>query len=156
MPNSIREQIVQDLNTAVANVTTSNGYNNTLVSVQRYLQGGVSVASVPTAVINFTEETKSLGPTDRVSNVLYLTVDVWAIHDESQVSGSTATLIDSLVSDVEKAVMQDPTRSGLVRTSYVENIRPFSLTESQAFSGATLTLRLEYMTDLSDPFTARN
>ena len=156
MPNSVREQIIQDLATAVGNVTTGNGYNNTLVSVQRFLQGGVSVASVPTAVINFSEETKTVGPTDRVTNNLYVTIDIWAIHDESQVSGSTATLVDSLASDVEKAVMQDPTRSGLVRNCYVESVRPFSLEESGSFSGATLALRLEFMTDLRDPFTARN
>ena len=56
MADSVREQIVSNIATALGNVTTGNGYNNTLVSVQRFQQSGLSVSSVPTAVVNFEGE----------------------------------------------------------------------------------------------------
>lgn len=155
MPTSIREQIMASVATALGNVTTGNGYNNSLASVQRYLQSGLTVADVPTAVVNFEDERREQGPTDRVSCELRISVDIFAVHDEDTVTGSTATLVDTLAADCEKSIMQDPTRGGLALTFEVESVNPFQA-ESGSLTGITLGLRCRYYTDLSDPFTGRN
>lgn len=156
MPTSVRENIIANIATAVGNVSTSNGYNNTLASVQRFQQAGLSVATVPTAVVNFDQERKNVGPADRVDCQLDVSIDVWAIHDTDAVSGSTSTLVDSLAADIEKAVMSDTSRGGYARDCYVESVTPFRLAEGQPYVGATLSVRIAYMHQLDDPFTARN
>lgn len=156
MATSVREQIIANIATALAAVTTGNGYENTLASVQRFMQSGLTVAQVPTAIVNFDEERKSQGPTDRADCQLSISIDIWAVHSEAVVSGSTATLVDSLAGDIEKAVMVDPTRGGLARTCEVDSIHPFRLAEGQPYVGATVTVRITYTHSLSDPFTARN
>lgn len=156
MPNSVRETIIANITTALGNVTTANGYNNTLASVQRFMQDGLSVASVPCAVVNFEQERKTVGPIDRVTVDLEVSVDVWAVHDTTSVSGSTATLVDSLAADVEKAIMQDTSRGGNARDCRVDTVVPFRLTEGQPYVGATISLRIMYVHDISNPYTARN
>lgn len=156
MSNSQRENIIANVVTALGNVTTGNGYNNTLVSVQRFQQDGLSIASVPCAVVNFDQERKTVGPLDRVTCTLDIGIDVWAVHDPASVSGSTATLIDSLAADVEKAVMQDTSRGGLARDCYIETVSPFRLTEGMPVVGQSIRLVCIHVTDISDPYTGRN
>jgi len=106
MPNSVREDIIAHIATALGNVTTGNGYENTLASVQRFQQAGLTVATVPTAVVTFVNETKDIGPDFRATCELDVSIDIWAVHDTDAVSGDTATLVDSLAADCEKAVME--------------------------------------------------
>ncbi len=155
MADSVREQIVSNIATALGNVTTGNGYNNTLVSVQRFQQSGLSVSSVPTAVVNFEGETKSIGPDHRATCDLEVTVDIWAVHDTDVVSGDTATLVDSLAGDCEKAIMADPTRGGKARECTVRNVTPFRLAESQPYVGISLACTITYAHEAGDPFTVR-
>lgn len=155
MPDSVRESIIANMATALGNITTGNGYNNTLASVQRFMQTGLSVASVPTVVVNFERETKSLGPGDRTECDLEVSVDCWAIHDTAAVSGSSATLVDSLVYDVEKALMADTSRGGAARDFHIESVVPFRLEEG-AFVGATVVCRVKYQHLQTDPGTGRN
>jgi len=156
MAASVREQIIANIATALGDITTGNGYENTLVSVQRFMQGGLTVAQVPTAVVNFEDERKSQGPTERADCELSISIDLFAVHDQDVVSGSTATVVDSLAADVEKAVMVDPTRGGLARTCEIESIHPFRLAESQPYVGATVSVRIRYQHSITDPYTARN
>ena len=156
MPTSVRESIVANITTVLGTVTTGNGYENTLASVQRFMQDGLTVATIPTAVVNFESERKSIGPADRSTCDLNVTIDIWAIHDTDSVSGSTATLVDSLAADVEKAVMQDTSRGGNARETEVESVSPFRLAEGQPYVGATVSLRITYVHSISDPYTARN
>ena len=156
MSNSQRENIIANVVTALGNVTTGNGYNNTLVSVQRFQQDGLSVASVPCAVVNFDQERKVVGPLDRVTCTLDIGIDIWAVHDPVTVSGSTATLLDSLAADVEKAVMQDTSRGGYARDCFIETVMPFRLTEGMPVSGMSLRLTCTHVHDISDPYLGRN
>lgn len=156
MPTSVRESIIANIVTALGSVTTANGYSNTLASVQRFMQTGLAVATVPTAVVNWDDERKSNGPVERAMCTLGVSVDVWAVHDQEAVSGSTATLVDSLAADVEKAVMTDPTRGGYARECEVVSVTPFRLAEGQPFVGATVSLTITYAHDLADPYVERN
>ena len=156
MPNSVREQIMADVVTEIETVTTGNGYDNTIVSVQRYMQSGMSIHDVPCCIVNFENERKEQGPSNRVTCELFLSIDIFAIHDEAQVTGSTAQLLNSLSADVEKALMADPQRGGLCRTSVIEGIRPFRLAEGNPISAVMLQYHATYCHDLSDPYVIRN
>ena len=155
MADSVREQIIANIATALGSVTTGNGYNNTLASVQRFQQVGLTVATVPTAVVTFDGETKTIGPDNRASCNLEVSVDIWAVHDTDVVSGDTATLVDSLAADCEEAIMVDPTRNGKARDCVVGNIVPFRLAEGQPFIGVSLSVTISYAHEAGDPFTVR-
>jgi len=155
MPNSVREDIIANVATALGNVTTGNGYNNTLASVQRFQQSGLTVATVPTAVVTFVNESKETGPDFRSTCELEVSVDVWAVHDTDAVSGDTATLVDSLAADCEKAIMADTSRGGKARDCAVRAITPFRLAEGQPFVGTMLSVSISYAHEAGDPFTVR-
>jgi len=155
MPNSVREDIIAHIATALGNVTTGNGYENTLASVQRFQQAGLTVATVPTAVVTFVNETKDIGPDFRATCELDVSIDIWAVHDTDAVSGDTATLVDSLAADCEKAVMADTGRGGKARDTAVRSITPFRLAEGQPFVGSVLSVTVFYAHAADDPFTVR-
>ena len=155
MADTVREQIIAGIATDLATITTTNGYENTVVNVQRFMQSGLSVADVPCVIVNFDEERKNQGPSDRAECDLRVTVDVWAVHDEDSVSGYTASLVDSLAGDVEKAIMSDTTRDGFARGCEIESVIPFRLAEGQPFVGATVSVKITYTHDISNPYTAR-
>lgn len=155
MPNSVREDIIANIATALGNVTTGNGYENTLASVQRFQQTGLTVATVPTAVVTFSNETKEVGPDFRATCELDVSIAIWAVHDTDAVSGDTATLVDSLAADCEKAVMADPGRGGKARDTAVRSIAPFFLAEGQPFVGSVLSVTVSYAHTADDPFTVR-
>ena len=156
MPASVREQVVANIATALGNVTTANGYENTLASVQRFTQDGLTLSSVPYAVVTMDSERKSVGPNDRTTCDLDVNVDVWAVHDTDTYTGSTATLVDSLAADCEKAIMQDTSRGGKARDTYIDSVTPFRLAEGQPYVGATVSVRITYVHDLKDPYVERN
>ena len=153
MATTVREQIIASIATNLGNVTTANGYENTLVSVQRFMQSGLSIADVPCAIVNFDEERKVQGPTDRADCDLRVSIDVYAVHDEDAVSGYSATLIDSLAGDIEKCVIGSP--PSLAVTTDIESVIPFRLAEGQPFVGATISVKITYRHDVTNPYTAR-
>ena len=49
---TVRENILENLRTSLAVITTANGYHNDIQSVQRWRQQGNSLVAVPCIVIN--------------------------------------------------------------------------------------------------------
>ena len=155
MAETVRERIIAGIATDLEAISVANGYENDFTGVQRFLQSGISLADVPCLVVNFDEERKTLGPSDRADCELRIIVDVYAIHDESTVSGSSATLVDSMLGDVEKAIMSDTTRDGLARTCEIEAVQNFRQAEGQGFWGGSVLAKIGYSHLYSSPFEAR-
>jgi len=153
---SVRENIIANVATALGNISTANGYGNDITGgIQRFLQTGLTVASVPTIVVQFDNEDKSLGPVEQYTCTLTIGISVWCVHDTASISGYTWPVIDSIVTDVEKAVMVDTTRGGYAHDCEVRSIEGFSITQGQPYVGANVQLVVSYAHAASNPETAR-
>ena len=142
---SVRENITANVATVCATISIANGYTNDIPGgVQRFLQTGLNVSTVPTIVVQFDSESKSLGPSDQYTCDLIIGIDVFAVHDTSSVSGYTWTLIDTIVTDIEKALNIDNSRGSYAHDSQVTSVTPFRLSEGQPFVGATVELSASY------------
>ena len=153
---SVRENITANVATVCSGISVANGYSNDIPGgVQRFLQTGLNVSTVPTIVVQFDSESKSLGPSDQYTCDLIISIDIWAVHDTSSVSGYTWTLIDSLVTDVEKALNLDNSRGGYAHDSEVSSVSPFRISEGQPFVGATIQMTVTYSHAAGNPETIR-
>lgn len=153
---SVRENILSNVATALGNISIDNGYTNNINGgVQRFLQTGLTVATVPTIVVQFDNEDKSLGPSNQYTCSLLIGIDVWAVHDTETVTGYTWTLIDSLVTDVEKALNADLSRSGNAKDSEIISVEPFRMSEGMPYVGASIQYQVNYAHDAFNPETVR-
>ena len=153
---SVRESITANVATACAAISIAGGYDNDITGgVQRFLQTGLNVATVPTIVVQFDSESKSLGPSDQYTCELIIGIDIWAVHDTASVSGYTWSLIDSLVTDVEKALNIDYSRGGYAHDSEINTVTPFRLSEGMPFVGATVQMNVTYAHEAGDPEVVR-
>lgn len=153
---SVREEILSNVATALGNISITNGYNNNITGgIQRFMQTGLNVATVPTIVVQFDNENKSLGPSNQYTCSLLIGLDVWAVHDTDSVTGHTWTLIDSLVTDVEKALNVDLSRNGKAKDSEIRSIEPFRMSEGMPYVGASIQYEVNYSHDAFNPETVR-
>jgi len=153
---SVRESILANVATALGNISIANGYTNNITGgIQRFMQTGLTVATVPTIVVQFDNEDKSLGPSNQYTCSLLVGIDVWAVHDTDSVTGYTWTLIDSLVTDIEKALNADLSRDGNAKDSEIRSIEPFRMSEGMPFVGASIQYQVTYAHDAFNPETVR-
>lgn len=115
MADSIQEQIVKKIAQALGEITTANGYANTIQSVQRHQQSGMDLATVPTVLIRegecLADLTKSAYP--KVLRRLELMAVIVTRQDEVNDARSGGELLNSLVADVERRLGASPTWDGL-------------------------------------------
>jgi hypothetical protein len=102
---SVRSSIYAAMVTALGTITTGNGFNNTLASVQK-VNYGQDDTQRPYLVVTFSRETKR----DRTMETKECTItgSIFAYSEElnEDDSGSIEDKVDLLVSDVEKLVGQ--------------------------------------------------
>jgi len=118
MADSIQEQIMEKIVSALAEVTTTNGYANTVQSVQRHNQSGVNLSTVPTVLV---KESDCLAELDKSSHQRVRRRLEWfavAITRQDETSTSTDTRsgaeqLNSLVADIEQRVAASRSWDGL-------------------------------------------
>jgi len=149
MAKIVREKILEDIETTLKLISKANGYENDIASVQRWLQGGNSLREVPCIVISAGPEEKMQG--EQLINCRFtVNIEVWIRHDEDDVSGSTDTIINSLLGDVEKALFIDYTRGGLAVNTIVTGNLPFETVEGQAYAGIIIETEIQYRHKIGD------
>lgn len=113
--DSIQEQIVKKMAAALAEVTATNGYDNTVYSVQRHNQSGVNLSTVPMVLIKegdcIVESEKSTYSKIRRRMEWYAVAIVR--QDEVNDTRSASEILNSLVADVELRVAASRTWDGL-------------------------------------------
>ena len=118
MADSIQEQIVKKVVSALLEITVANGYDNTVQSVQRLNQSGVDLAVVPTILVKegdcSYDLTKSAYPWVRRRMELYAV----AITRQDETDGSLDTRsggeqLNSLVADMERRMGASRSWDGL-------------------------------------------
>jgi len=151
---TVREKILEDIKTALELIKTENGYENDIVSVQRWSQHGNSTRLVPCIVINGGSEERQPKPNPLVTCDFLVYLDLWIRHDEND-SDSTDTVLNSLLLDIEKALMADYTRGGYARETVIRSIDPFRGTEGNPHSGISIEVEIKYCHEQGDPTQAR-
>lgn len=156
MATSVRESILASLKTALALISTANGYENNITGgVQRFNQNGNSLVTVPTIVVIGGSEEKSSKEAHNLTDCkLTVYLVAWARHDSESVV-DTDTVVNSLILDVEKAIMVDVTRGGKAVDTNVVNVEPLDSVEGQPYCGAILEVEIWYRHTITDPATAR-
>lgn len=150
MSTSIRESILENIKTTLQGVTAANGYDNTLVNVQRWKQRGNDTRQVPFVVINAGPEEKQPRPNPQVTCKFSVFLDVYTRQADGDAVNSD-TLLNSLALDVEKALMVDHTRGGYAEMTNIISIVPFESVEGQPIFGIIFELEIIYQHKMTDP-----
>lgn len=147
---TVRESILEDLRTTLGGITTANGFNNDIQSVQRWRQQGNSLVVVPCIVVNAGPEEKDPVPNPFMTCRLTVYIDIWTRQDEAD-ARSTDTILNSLLGDVEKALTQDITRGGFAKDTNIKSNSLFETLEGQPYSGIVIELEIIYQHKQGDP-----
>ena len=150
---TVRENILENLRTVLSAIKTANGYSNDVQSVQRWRQQGNSLVAVPCVVINAGPEEKDPVPNPFMTCKFTVYLDVWTRQDDADPQ-STDTILNSLLGDVEKAVMQDVTRGGFARDTNIKSNTLFETLEGQPYSGIVMEIEIIYQHKQGDPEVA--
>lgn len=118
MAVSIQEQIIVQIALALARIQPANGYENAVASVQRYNQSGVDLSVLPTLLIKEGDVSVELGQSiaPNVRRRMELFVVAMTQQDETASSTDTrdgATMLNSLVADIEKVLANNRTWNAL-------------------------------------------
>ncbi|MCK5161646.1 MAG: hypothetical protein KAQ99_08750 [Candidatus Aureabacteria bacterium] len=154
MSKTVREKILEDLETTLALIKTEEGYENDILSVQRWKQSGNSTVNVPCIIINGGSEPRSQHPNPLITCILKVYLDLWIRHDE-EAAESTDTYINSLILDIENALMVDYTRGGYAQNTEIVNLDPFRGVEGNPHAGVTIEVDIKYRHEQGDPTQAR-
>jgi hypothetical protein len=150
MSITIREYILENIKTTLQDITIAHEYNNTIASVQRYKSNGNPLLEVPCIIISAAPENKDPSPSPFYTCKLTVFIDIWTRQAETD-PNSTDTILNSLLGDVEKALMMDITRGGYaIDTNFINNV-PFDTVEGSAHIGITISIEIIYQHLISDP-----
>jgi len=151
MGDTVREKIMEDIKTTLEGISKANGYNNDIASIQRWRQGGNPRLNVPCIVINAGPEEKDPVPNPLTTCRLTVNIDVWIRHDEDDVPGSTDTILNSLLGDVEKALMVDIKRGDYAVDTIIQRNIPFETAEGEPYAGIIVDVEIHYRHKITNP-----
>jgi hypothetical protein len=157
MADSVREQIMKNMQTALEAITVGNGYANTLNAVERVLQRGQS-SQPPMAYVLEGDDDVSPGPLSGGDSLLSrsLTVGVVLIvqQDEDVDARSASEVMNSLIADVQKKVQEDYRRGDLALNTEEMGVSAVQIEEGQPVLSATVGYRILYRHRRLDPTIA--
>jgi hypothetical protein len=151
MADTLRENIIADIKTTLEAVRLVNGYDNDIASVQRWKQGGNSLRQVPCIIVNAGPEEKSQEVYPAITCRMQVVIDVWTRHDETTDPRSTDAILNSLLGDVEKALMADIYRGGYAKNTNITGNVPFETVQGQPYAGIIIEAEILYRHLATDP-----
>ncbi|MDP2943365.1 MAG: hypothetical protein Q8O36_07695 [Candidatus Omnitrophota bacterium] len=147
---TVRESILENIKTTLEAITEAGGYRNTIASVQRWRQSGNSLVNIPCIVINAGPETKEPVPNPFTTCRFTVYLDIWTRQDEPY-PASTDVLLNSLLGDVEKALMIDITRGDFAKDTNIRSNVMFETAEGQPHAVIIIELEIVYQHRQTDP-----
>ena len=147
---TIREQILENIKYTLETIRIANGYNNDIVSVQRWLQKGNTFRLIPCIIINAGPEEIEQTPNPLVTCKFTVYLDVFIRQEETDTI-STDALLNSLLGDIEKALMVDYTRGGFAENTNIKSNMTFEAVEGQPNAGIVVELEIIYQHLITDP-----
>jgi len=155
MSDSIKELIMKNIHTTLESITTANGYDNTIESVQRHQVEGQDTVAMPYIVIVQGDETiDSKAPDPLVSKQLEVHLDVLTKQDLDTDSRQGDEIMNSLEADIERALQVDPQRGGNAVDTDTLEVMPLAVEEDE--DGLTdinsiMSFRVDYRQNRKNP-----
>jgi len=154
MPDSVRELIMQHVQTTLEGITTANGYSTTLNAVERLLQQGQSVKP-PMAYVIEGDDT----PIDDTSQDIGLMtlrnleigIEAQVIQDEAVDSRSASEVMNLLIADIQRAMEADYTRGGHAINTTEMGVDPILFIEGRKKLVTVIGYRILYRHRRTDP-----
>lgn len=143
---TVRESILENLRTTLTAVAG-------IASVQRWRQSGNSLLNVPCVVINAGPEEKNPTPNPFTTCRLTVYLDIWTRQDAGDPQ-ATDTILNGLLGDIEKALMQDVTRGGFAKDTNIKSNVLFETLEGQPQTGVVMEIEIIYQHKQDDPEVA--
>jgi len=147
---TVRENIVAQLKSMLSGISVANGYNNDIATVERWQQRGNSLNNTPLIVIVPGEEIKTPDPNPFYTCHLPIALDVWICHDEADLSQSTDQIINSILGDIERCIMTDPSLAGYALDAIFKSNTQFQGAPGQPYAGIVIILEVLYQHRLMD------
>lgn len=153
MSESIKERIMQNVVEALSTISIANGYENDIASIQRQ---GLDVLSLKDVPLLYVFDGEDLVMRDKKTfphtyRRLELYVSVAARPDSNVESRSGSTVLNSLLSDVERCLMADRTRSGLAIGTDSPDWMEAAFEDDMPHLAKALRFTIDYRHDHQDP-----
>jgi hypothetical protein len=129
MPVSIRELVIANVLSTLQSITIENGYINEVApaNVRRMIGGIAEIAEFPMLYIVVGQEQILQAVQDKVTVQIPFTIEAWTRADTSNLP----TALESLISDVRRAMNTDYTRGGNAIDSYEDGCTEPILSEAE-------------------------
>ncbi len=151
MADTIREEIMQHVQTTLQNITTANGYATTLHGVERVLQSGQSTVSPMAYVWEGRDEVEAEGPYNFYSRSFTVGV-VLVLRQDDTDTRSASQAMNSVIGDVQKALQVDPTRNGWAIDTKELGIDPISYQDGIPQLVTTMEYQIRYRHPYNNPY----
>ncbi len=148
MAESIREQIVQDLVTAIAGVRKTSGYELDVQTVDRARRTKYQQHELPAVNLWELREKKESGPSGLVTCHLSLLLEITVLDLRYQ-----AALSNQAMAAVTKAVLAERTRGGLAVDTVEGENETFTGETNDPTGGVRVGVEIEYRHKEDDPYT---
>ncbi len=149
MADSIRELILKNIKTTLEGVTVANGYLTTLASVQRFLQPGQTVASVPVVLIlegddNVDQDGPQSGANSLVTRTLNVALLILHRQDMDTATDSASEAMNDIIADIQQAMQVDYQRGGYALDTNEVSVSAIQAEEGQPELGCTMVYGIPY------------
>lgn len=150
--DSIKEKILKNIKTTLETITTTNGYDNTIASVQRHQIGGQDTVSTPyIIVVQGDETTVKEGPDPYVTKRMEIHFDVITRQDTDTDNRNADEVMNSIEADIEKSMQLDSSRGGNAFDTGTLEVIPLAVEEGSVDINAIMSLNIEYRQRRDDP-----
>jgi hypothetical protein len=155
MSDSVREQIMKNLQSTLQTITVENGYANTLNAVERVLQQGQSSQPPMAYVLEGDDSVVPGGPLFGADRLLARQLNVGVVvvvqQDETVDARSASEVMNSLIADVQKAVQVDYSRGGLAINTEETSVSAVQIEEGMPVLSSTIVYEITYRHRRTDP-----
>jgi hypothetical protein len=149
---SVRERILEDVVSTLQGITLANGYHVDMGSVQRYDTRGFRAKAMPTCIVQAGEQEPKDGPMPMTTKEMTVWIHALIRRDED-----SATTVDedleTLLLDIETAMMQDRTRGGIAIHTEPADAAPLDHMDKAGavYPGMAIGFRITYRHHFQDP-----
>jgi hypothetical protein len=155
MSDSIREQIMKNIQTTLQGITIAGGYANELTAVERVLQRGQSSTPPMAYVLEGDDNITGSADSGPVGLLLRRTLTLGVVlvvqQDEDIDAKSASEVMNSLIADVQKALQVDYQRGGLAIDTLEDSVSAIQQDEGMPTLSSVIAYRIDYRHRRTDP-----
>lgn len=149
MSVSIREYVQVNVESAIAGVTTANGYTNT---VRHHERARVAPYDGPFPAVFIYDGGDTLQEEQSWCLAWIMTQELHCWLKSATAAANLAGEVNAFLADITKAVMADRTRGGYAIETKVRAVSPVTVTGDN-MGGFVVSVEIEYRTKPGDPYT---